>query len=98
MNKEICEECYYVVNVFHMIVCRDCPVTTSYKGVRADLKNRGWNKEEVENEIVRLKRAKRHSIAKRIEEGVLYCSGEGETKEMFGRQFPINESIERFYE
>jgi hypothetical protein len=97
-NIKICEECYYVVNEFHVIVCRDCSIHTNFTGVRADLQKRGLNNNEIKKEIKRLKKARKNSIAKNIAKSTLYNFGEGETTEIFGRQFPINEGSERFYE
>lgn len=56
-NEEVekCFECYYIVNVYGMIMCKNCRKLKTIEQVRRDLKKRGWFPKEIKDELARLR-------------------------------------------
>ncbi len=54
-ESEKCFECYYIVNGYGMLMCRDCSKFKNLEQVRRDLKKRGWYPKEIKVELSRLR-------------------------------------------
>lgn len=92
-----CEECHYVVDDCCNIICSECGVFVGLSLIKDDYRKRGWLKKDIENDIKRIRKARKNAWKNNTQELTVVCVGKSRIIKFNNKDYTVSKTI-KFYE